>query len=339
MHGSLARRERRASSRMFHRCTVCFAAVAGAVALAGAPASAQSPGAISVTISPSVRAEAMGGVFLTAADDYSARWANPANLAFVDRQTVGVMFSQLVPDLADDVFYWFGGWSRPVEGLGTFALDLTYLSYGESQATDEFGNPQGTFSSYELSPAVGFGFQFIPGKVGVGVAAKYVRVDLAPESVLSDPTGSGSGVGTSWAFDLGVNYHHPWFQLAGVVSNLGPDITFIDAEQSDPMPRTARVGGLFRAYNGEFGTLSVAGEWEQTLVTLERSPVYHAGGEFVYAATFAIRAGYVNDQDGDISGPTAGFGVSWAQAAFEYANVPQAEGLDRVDRFALWYRF
>lgn len=337
MYGSHGMRRGRGASVFTARAL--WIGVALGVALWSSRAAAQSAGAISVTISPSVRAEAMGGLFLTATDDYSARWGNPAGLAFMDRQVVGVMVSQLVPDLADDVFYWYGGWARPIQGLGTVAADLTYLSYGESQATDTDGTSRGTFSSYEISPAIGFGFQFVPGTVGVGIAAKYVRVDLAPASVLLDPTGSGSGTGTSWAFDLGAMYRHDRVQAGLLISNLGPDITFIDAEQSDPMPRTARVGAMYNAYQSDVGALRVGAEWEQTLVSFERSPVYHAGGEFVYAATFAVRAGFVNDKDGDISGPTGGFGVSWAQAAFEYGNVPQAEGLDRVHRFAIWYRF
>ena len=72
---------------------------------------------------------------------------------------------------------------------------------------------------------------------------------------------------------------------------------------------------------------------------LSNTPIYHAGGEFVYLKVFALRAGYVNDQEGFIKGFSGGFGLSWGRASLEYANVPQADTLDRPHRFALWVRF
>ncbi len=293
-------------------------------------------GAISLTIAPNVRGESMGGLYATQTRDYSTRWGNPALLAFVDRKTAGLMYSKLVPDLADDVFYLYGGYVHPTQNLGTFQLDLTYLSYGQSDAVNVDGEVFDTFSSYEFSPAVGLGFKFLPN-IGLGVAVKYVRVDLAPESVIPDAFGSGSGSGNSWAFDLGAAYDHERFRLGAVASNLGPDIAFIDNEQSDPMPRLLRVGGIYEIYSSEIGEVRAGAEWERSLVTFETPSIYHFGAEFVYAGLFAARAGYVHDKDGDIKAATGGFGVRWGNAALEYANVPQATDLDRVHRMALWY--
>jgi hypothetical protein len=314
-------------------------------------AAAQTAVGISLTIPPSVRSEAMGGLYITQSNDYSARWGNPAMLAFMDDGTLGLMYSKLVPDLADDVFYMYGGWLTPISGMGTMALDLTYLSYGESEATDSQGVSQGTFTSYEVSPAAGFGFKFLP-HLGVGISAKYIRIDLAPQAVLSDQGDAGSGVGTSWAFDLGALYANGPLRFGTTVTNLGPDVTFIDAQQSDPLPRTWRVGGTYDVFTSDVAEVRMGAEWEQSLVvgkatdptTFEtkdvwRSPVYHLGGEFVYAGMFAVRAGYMHDEDGAVKDWTAGFGVNWANAAFEFARTPQAESLSHVSRFALWYKY
>lgn len=309
--------------------------------LVGPAAAVDGSGAISLTIAPSVRGEAMGGLYTTLTQDYSTRWGNPALLAFVDRSTFGLMYSKLVPDLADDVFYFYGGYVWPTKSIGTLQFDLSYLSYGESEAVDSDGNSQGTFSSYEVSPSVSMGFQFLPN-VGVGVAFKYVRIDLAPEESIPDALGSGSGTGSSWAFDLGGIFTHGPAQLGVLIANLGPDISFIDADQSDPMPRVLRAGGTYDVYRSEIGEVRLGYEWERSLVVWGNSvgdfDVHHFGGEFVYANIFAIRAGYVHDSDGDVKSATGGLGVRWGNAAFEYANAPQAEGLDRVHRFALWYR-
>ena len=216
-------------------------------------------------------------------------------------------------------------------------FDMTYLSYGQSTATDEAGQDKGTFSSYELSPAVALGFKFLPN-LGLGVAVKYVRVDLAPSSVLRDPSGSGSGVGTSWAFDLGALYRMNRLRFGTVVTNLGPDITFIDAEQSDPMPRTLRMGGMYDLMTSDVAQVRAGAEWERPLVTLKTPSIYHAGAEFVYDNMFSLRTGYLYDKQGDVKGFSGGFGFTWGGASLEYANVPQATDLDRVHRFALWLR-
>ena len=318
--------------------------LAGCLALAGllaGPAprahAGSEAGAISVTIPPGVRGEAMGGLFIPEANDYSARWWNPAGLAFVSRPILGSMYSQLVPGLATDVYFLYGGYIQPTNSIGTMQVDVTYLSYGQSVATDEAGQEQGSFSSYEVSPALALGFKFLPS-LGLGVAVKYVRVDLAPQRVLRDPSGSGSGVGTSWAFDLGALYRMNRLRFGTVVTNLGPDITFIDAEQSDPMPRTLRVGGMYDVMSSDVAVVRAGAEWERPLVTLKTPSIYHAGAEFVYMNTFALRAGYLYDKQGDVIGPAGGFGFSWGGASLEYANVPQATDLDRVHRFALWLK-
>jgi hypothetical protein len=325
--------------RLSHHARSAFLAAAVLAFVAtGRSYADSSAGAISLTFGPSTRGEAMGGLFVTEANDYAARWSNPGGLAFVDKPVVGTMFSQLVPGLADDVYYMYGGWVQPTRSLGTLQFDVTYLSYGKSQSTDETGQVGQEFNSYELSPSVSLGFHFLPN-LGLGLTVKYVRIDLAPESVLQDATGAGSGAGSSWAFDLGGLYRVHKLRIGGAVSNLGPDITFIDKEQSDPLPRALRVGAMYDIFGNEVTELRSGAEIEQSMVNWSRDPVYHVGAEFVYLHTFALRAGYLNDNDGAVKGFSAGFGFNWNRLSFDYANVPQAESLDRPHRFALWVRF
>ena len=198
----------------------CIAALAPRAHAVGSEA-----GAISLTFGPSARGEAMGGLFVTEANDYAARWSNPGGLAFVERDLVGTMFSQLVPGLADDVYFMYGGYVMPTKSLGTFQFDVTYLSYGKSRAVNVDQVDLGEFSSYELSPSASIGFHFLRN-LGVGLTVKYVRIDLAPADLLQDQAGSGSGTGSSWAFDLGGLYRTDRLRIGTVISNLGPDITF-----------------------------------------------------------------------------------------------------------------
>jgi len=182
-----------------------------------APARAQNPeaesGAQSLLIDPSVRSSAMGrssnAVFWGSGTNY---WSNPALLAF--RRGVEYEWgrTQLVPDLADHVFFTtkrltLGAWGlgflmagRPVSKVGGLRLD-----YGVSYATDVDGNVLGSFTSYEetQSFAVGanllefaeqalkMGGRDIPtlnryGDVAVGWSEKKTHVFLAPADVTLD---------------------------------------------------------------------------------------------------------------------------------------------------------
>lgn len=320
------------------KTTLAALATVSVVLSSQAHAVGSDAGAISLTFGPSARGEAMGGLFATEANDYAARWSNPGGLAFVSRGQLGTMFSQLVPGLADDVYFMYGGWVIPTKSLGTLQLDLTYLSYGKSEAVNDANESGGSFTSYELSPSASLGFKFLPN-LGVGVTVKYVRIDLAPSNVLPDANGAGSGTGNSWAFDLGALYTRQRFRLGAVVDNLGPNITFIDDEQSDPLPRAFRLGGMYDIVATEVSQIRAGVEYERSLVRLERKPVYHVGAEFVYLNAFALRTGYLNDDEGAVKGFSGGFGFTWGSATFEYANVPQADTLDRVHRFALWARY
>ena len=102
-----------------------------AVAEAGVP---------SLIIPPGARANGMGESYVALAQDATAAWWNPGGLAFVKGRNFAFMHSQLVPDLASDVYYEFLGYSSEIGGIGTMALSIVYLTYGESIAT----NPEGT---------------------------------------------------------------------------------------------------------------------------------------------------------------------------------------------------
>ena len=71
-----------------------------------------------------------------------------------------------------------------------------------------------------------------------------------------------------------------------------------------------------------------------------RSEIWHAGVEYRYVNLLAGRFGYVYDDDGDFSDPTYGLGFIYKdKLSLDYANVPQAETLERVHRWSLYFSF
>jgi hypothetical protein len=315
---------------------LCSAGTASAVGEAGVP---------SLIIPPGARANGMGESFVAIADDATATWWNPGGVAFVQNRNLALMHSQLVPDLANDVYYEYLGFTNQVSNVGTLSLALVYLTYGKSQATDEIGNFLGNFNSWEASFILGFSMP-LTQNIGFGINGKFIHVDLAPAELTPEKR---DGSGQSVAFDAGLLWKMPGprLNIGLALANLGPNISFVNQEQSDALPATLRFGAAWTPVSNEVSNWIVTGDIEQSLVWLiseqantRRSEIYHVGTEYRYINLLAGRLGYIYDEDGDFSDPTYGLGFIYKnKVALDYANVPQAQTLDRVHRFSVTVSF
>lgn len=341
-------------------------ALLGAVLALGAGEALAQTAAISLSIPPTARANAMGEAYCAIADDATGAWWNPGGLGFLGMKDLSMTHAQLVPDLASDVFHDYFSFAFPVKNVGTFSTSLVYLSYGQSEARDPSGQDLGSFRSYEFSPAVTYGVE-LAHQVGVGVGFKYVRVQLSPDFPFLPP---GAGTGSTVAFDLGALWKVPaWggdrLNLGLALQNLGPDITFVQPEAGgdpvkDPIYRNLKLGVAGTVYQknnvgillvGDFNQLLVKGEIVDTSGAVTKrygKPIWNGGGELSYKAnevSVALRGGYVQDTDGSISDPTYGLGLGYKILRVDFASIPQAEDkntgtkLDRVKKFSLSARF
>lgn len=172
-----------------------------------------SSGAASTFVDPSIAAAGMGRAGSAAFwSDRPNSWANPALLGF--HRGIQYLYgrTQLVPDLADDVYFTtreliLGGGGigvslagKPFDSIGELRLD-----YGKTVVTDVNGNAVGEFSSFEEIHQLAVGvnlleafesLQRLSGRepsrlsrrvdLSVGHSWKSVVVDLAPASVTLD---------------------------------------------------------------------------------------------------------------------------------------------------------
>lgn len=330
---------------MLFRRMVTFAVFAGVVAYGSQAFAVAESAAPSLTIPPGARANGLGEAFVAVADDATAAWWNVGGMAFMKNRNLAFMYSPLVPDLASDVNYQFLGYTSPAGNSGVWGIHLIYLSYGKSIATDTEGNTLREFTSWEGGLTASYSMR-MGDNVGVGISLKYIRVDLAPQDVTQDNV---EGAGSSFAVDVGSMWKLPKQHLtAGLaVSNMGPDIAFIDREQSDPLPITGRLGLAYTPIADEVSHLLVTADIEQSLVWLidsnvdqRRSEIWHGGVEYRYVNLLAGRLGYVYDKDGDFSDFTYGLGFIYKdKLALDYANVPQAKDLERVHRWSVTFTF
>ena len=288
----------------------------------------------SLDIQPGGRQNGMGATGVAIADDATGvSWWNPAGLGFVNRSGVDLTYAQLVPGLASDVNYNYITFVRPTKGWGAFGLGLIFLSYGTSEGTDPFGNPTGTFTSNEVSPALYYGTKLMPD-FSVGASLKYIRIQLAPQSL--------SGVGATFGLDLAALYRIPAANLnLGVnVQNLGPSVTFINEDETSPLSRNIKAGFAWDAFEKEGFKILLAGDFDQSLVTDEFWQL-HGGLELKYTDQIAGRVGYYYDPLGSLEGMTYGLGLGWKGLALDFGSIPQAKdsGLPNVTKVTLGYRF
>ena len=305
-------------------------------AYAGTAHAQAEAGAQSLLIAPGARSDGMGRAYVAVANDANAVWWNPGALAFTTGHDISSMYTKLVPDLADDVFFSYTSYAQHVEGWGGIGFSLGYLSYGKSIATDVDGNDLGTFTSYELAPTLAYGTELMKD-MGFGVALKLVRVDLAPADKTQD---RAAGRGTTFAADIGGLYRLPSIKssVGLAIQNLGPNIAYIDQDQSDPLGRNVKLGVGVTPLETEVYRVLLVADVNKSLLP-NGAWIENGGGEFEFNHLLALRAGYVYDPRGTVKDLTYGLGLNYRGIRIDYASVPQSEFLARVNRFSASYHF
>ncbi len=303
----------------------------------------------SLIISPSARAWGLGQSFVAVADDATAMYWNPGGLGFLEGSHISLTHSQLIPMLAPDVYFETFDVCHAIPGVGTVGLSFIYLTYGKWWETTGTGEEVAEHTSYEFA----FGGYYalkLSEAASLGIGLKVCHVFLSPAV---QATNFKEGAGTSFAADFGILGHpSKRFSYGVALQNLGPNMSFIEKEDSAPLPRTLRGGIAFKPFVGnEYSTL-VSLEATKALIGLDRifserqfsevrrDATLNGGLEFTFANFVSPRTGYIFDPDGKIKGFTFGFGIRVPFGGglnFDYASVPKAEDLGRENKFSLDY--
>ncbi|MDI6808352.1 MAG: PorV/PorQ family protein [Candidatus Eisenbacteria bacterium] len=302
-----------------------------------------SAGAISLQIAPNARADGMGRSFGAIADDASAVWWNPAGMAFLKGTNGSLTHIALVPDLVSDVYYEFLSATTSLGEWGAVGTSLAYLTYGKNVATGP-GGPEdviGTFSPFEFAPSIAFASK-LSSVLGIGVNLKFVRVDLAPAWALQAGMGK-RGAGTTVAVDLGAltRLRSGKLCLGASFQNLGPNIAYVDEDQSDPLGRNLKVGAAYVLGFGPASKLLFTFDFNKPFVYVDDPPIFNYGAEFNWNDFLALRAGYIDEglTGSTVVGPTFGIGIMYGRLRFDYANVTQSKFLERASRYSLTAKF
>ena len=239
--------------------------------------------------------------------------------------------SKWLPELASDLYYEFFTYVQPVGGLGTIGANITFLSFGEIARTSE-NNPEilETFSSFDGALSVSYGIR-ASKNMAIGLSARIIYSKLADQGAGAE---IGRGSGTSFAVDAGIIYHfNRKFNVGVALTNLGPDMSYIDAAQSDPLPRNLAVGFAYKLLDSPYNRLTIVGEVNKMIATLSDDlstefdeVIQSVGMEYWYGSLLALRAGYYIDSEGDSKYLSVGLGLQLKDKyRIDFAYIPTSE--------------
>jgi len=273
-------------------------------------------GASFLNIPVGARPAALGSSYSALASDaYAPTW-NPGGLGFVDStQLAGQHLSYL-----ESIYYEYASFVHPLGQGRSLGASIQYLGSGDIAGTDLSGNPTGNYSSHYGAYSVAYG-QKLGRKFSIGLAGKIINAKI-------------SDVGaTAYAFDLGSMYKlSDRLALAGVLTNVGTRLTFID--QADSLPLAFHLGVAYD-FNHNLN-FTAEGVYNQTGLTSFRT-----GLEWKPLELMALRVGYRTDTLAGLSplaGLSLGLGLqAWGQE-FSYAWVPMGD-LGSTQYFSLVMKF
>ncbi len=312
-----------------------------------------------LTIGVGSRPQAMGGAFVSMADDAHALFWNPAGLARMPRSEVLMVHSTWLADMSFD----FVGACFVLGRAGTLGASATLLSVGEMEITTEL-EQEGTgryFDSYDVAGALSYGYMFYD-RFSIGATLKYVHQQIWNESA--------SGI----AFDVGTLLITPLhdIRLGMNITNFGTPmrmegrdlLIFYDPDEVKQgnndrvygkietdrwqLPLTMRIGLSGEVWNTNPNRMTLALDW---VVPNDNTEFLNMGAEYAFNEFVYLRAGYRGLRPGlayGLSPPDTGggmtfgggmnFGMSGMAFIVDYA-FEYYERLGNVHKYSLSFKF
>lgn len=274
--------------------------------------------------------------------DVNALFWNPAGITGIDRAEASFSYNNWFADLN----YVAGAVGGRVPGVGTVALSIASLDYGEIpealvSSGPGTGDPRTGNSVTGGDLLVGLGLaRSFTDRLSIGIGAKYLRETLFDYSV------------STFAFDVGTNYEmgYKGLRLAMSAQNFSGSVDWLDEDHTDrlngyDLPLVFRIGVATSVVGSEdaFFNLGPAHDLVLSVESInsnDYSERWHVGGEYTLAELVTLRAGYrLNYVEGNLA---LGFGlnpqISGVEARIDYAYVAY-KYLDAPHRFTLSLAF
>lgn len=198
-------------------------------------------------ISPDARSGGMGDLGIALTPDANSSFWNQAKIPFAEsKAAIGLTYTPWLKglDLNDVYLVALAGYYR-LDDQQAVSASLRYFSLGNIQFTDALGNDLQQYRPREFAFDAGYSRK-LSGKIGLGIALRYINSSLATGTY----NGSTYKAGSSVAADLSVFHdgtagktNASGLNWGVVLNNLGAKISYTnDATQKDFIPANLGIG-------------------------------------------------------------------------------------------------
>ena len=240
------------------------------------------------------RSSSLAGSVVTAENELSSVFYNPAGISTLQETKVSVGFFKYLLDInAGNAAF-----GMKYKDKGYVAAGLRYVNYGSFTKFDEGYNEVGTFSANDLALTLAYSNYFSDNfSYGVGVSLIYSSIDEY----------NSAAVATDW----GLLYRFPNLQMSVGASllNLGTQLSSYNNSKEN-LPVNLKIGisksldYLPLTFNLAFNNLV-----QDTDEFFDRFKYVTVGGDFRFNEYFNLRIGYNNQLRQDLkTGSTTGLG-------------------------------
>ncbi len=278
-----------------------------------------------LNLSSSARVAAMGGKMVPVKDnDLNLVFCNPALLN--SEMSKQLAFSGV--SYFADIKYGDVAYASDYKNLGTFAVGMHYVNYGDFTETDETGQEIGSFKAAEYALNLSWAKPLVDSAFSVGATLKTIYSSL--ESYTS----------VGMAVDLGANYYNDksLVDVSLVFKNFGRQFKYYTSENNEPLPLDIQFGlskklakapfrfSLIMHHLQKFDlTYSdpskaneidpITGENKVDKITFGDKVLRHfiIGSELIISKNFHVRAAYNFQRRNELGIPTkmSTVGLSW----------------------------
>ncbi|MBM4177173.1 MAG: type IX secretion system protein PorQ [Ignavibacteria bacterium] len=272
----------------------------------------------------SARSAALGGSFITNADDPNVMFYNPANVGFIKKNLASAGFFKNLLDVNSGYL----SYTPYLTGIGRVGFGIIYTNYGSFDLTDDFGKKFGTFSANDIAAVFNYN-NSVQKNLFYGLNVKLIYTGVHDISSFAA------------AMDFGITYfdRETQFGVGVAVQNIGTQLkSFYDKKEKLPLDVKFGISKKLDhlPLRLEF---SISKLNEDAGSITSRLKNFSVGGEFYLSDVINLRIGYNNEKRRElkigpaagIAGFNAGLGINIYDYRFDY-------GMSSLGSIGLWHR-
>lgn len=232
-----------------------------------------------LAITPDARSGGMGEAGVAISPDANATYWNAAKLAFLDSELgVAGSFTPWLSKVVSDMSISYLSGYKKLNNDQALAVSMRYFDLGDIQLTNEQGDLLQLVSPREFAISGTYSMK-LGENISAGLTGRFVHSNLFAGTTSGSGAGDGKP-GISAAADIGVYYtkdavisgKQSNISFGGVISNLGPKITYLDEDQADFLPTNLRLGGAYTTSLDPYNKLTFALDVNKLMVPTP--PIY-----------------------------------------------------------------